>query len=98
MLSLRKIPPEYRFTAVRSRLERKKLFIDPQCPHAIEVMEKHQYHESGKGWADKVTRYSKSYHRESKKIQLVHLADSIGYGIYKLWPAQVNYEKLERAA
>lgn len=97
-VSMRPLHVMYKHAAVRARIQRSKLVVDPRCPHAIEVLEKHVYKQDGSGEADKVTCYSKSHMRESRKIQLVHLSDVLGYGCYKLFPTKVDFEKLERAA
>lgn len=96
--SLRPLPVIYKHASVRARARRGKLLVDPRCPHAIEVLEKHQYRDDGSGRADKKQTYSKSHQRESKRIQLVHLGDVLGYGCYKLFPTKLDYEKLEKDA
>lgn len=96
-LTVPRIYVEYRLTAVRARMERSKLFIDPRCVHALEVVQKHQYKDDGSG-PSKIQCYEKSHQRESKRIQMVHLADAIGYGVYKLFPAKYDYEAGEKRA
>lgn len=96
--SLRHLPVIYKHASVRARAKRDRLLVDPSCPHGIEVLEKHKYLDDGSARPDKQQCYSKNYQRESKRIQLVHLGDVLGYACYKLWPTQVDYEKLEKDA
>lgn len=98
VLSMRKVAPEYRITSVRAQFERDRLFVDPRCVHAIEVLEKHQYQDGHPGEPDKQTKYKRAYQRQSRSYQLVHLADAIGYGVYKLHPAKYDYEAKEKRA
>lgn len=84
-----KVNVEYRITSVRSRLERGKLFVDPKCRHLIEVLNEHVYRD---GKPCKKSFYRKAHAKLSQKIELVHLADAMGYGVYKLWPSKRDYE------
>lgn len=95
-VSMRPILQTYKHAAVRARARKGKLLVSPRCPHAIEVLQKHVYKDDGSGKPDKLKCYSKSHQKESKRIQLVHLGDVLGYACYKAWPTRLDYERMER--
>lgn len=97
-VSLRHLPVMYKHAAARARAQRGKLLVDPRCAHAVEVLERHQYDRNGRGDADKKQTYIKAHQRESKKVQLVHLSDTICYPLYRLWPVKLDYKQLEDKA
>jgi hypothetical protein len=81
------INPEYRFTAVRSRFEKGKMFVSPRCRHLIECLERQTYKESkpDKTITSKITPH----------MTVDHSGDALGYAVYKLWPAKYDYAKNE---
>jgi len=81
---------EYQLTAVRSRLERDKLFISPRCRHTIEAY-RYQVYKGAK--PDKTIKS-----RIDPNMTIDHAGDATRYPIYKLFPARVDYEKRERQA
>ena len=86
---VKRMRQEYKLTAVRSRIEKSKLFVDPRCRFYAETLEKHQRDE-------KTNQPDKRTMHQGTKIQLVHIGDAGAYGIYKLFPAKVDYEKKEK--
>jgi hypothetical protein len=88
---------EYKLTAVRSRIEKSKLLVDPACRFYQSTLLYHQYK---KGKPDKGTMHqrSKTGHAPNVDIEFVHIGDAGAYAIYKLWPAKVDYEREEAAA
>lgn len=98
--TLRRIAPEYRITSMRAQMGRGNIYVSPDCPHAIEVLKRHQYKQNAPGQPDKFQAYERSHQKGSKRIQLVHLADAMGYGVYKMHPAKYEYEahETEKAA
>ena len=90
MARLKRVHVEYRLTAVRSRLERGNLLVAPSCRHLIESLNLQTYVNNK---PDKVTRS-----KITSRFSMDHIADALGYLIYKIWPAKVDYEKLEKKA
>lgn len=84
---IKQMQQEYRVTSVRSRIEKDKFFVDPRCVHLIESLREQVYVNH---LPDKHTKS-----RISKLITLDHIVDAMGYPIYKLWPAKINYAALE---
>ena len=84
---------EYKLTAVRARLEKRKLLVSPRCKFYAEVLGKHKRDEN-------TNRPDKRQTYKGKKIQLVHLGDAGAYGVYKHFPPprKDDWEKLEKKA
>jgi phage terminase large subunit len=90
MASCPRIEIEYRLTAFRRRLELRKLLVDPRCKFLIETLNDHLYdQETGKPDKRQVSRIN-------DRFTMDHIGDAGGYGVYKLYPAKVDYEKLEK--
>ena len=81
---------ESRLTAVRARMERDCWFVDPRCTHLIEALERQTYIEN------KPDKKCKS--KTIPHMTVDHILDAAGYTVVKLFPAKVDYERLEKAA
>ena len=77
-----KVNPEYRFTAVRARMEAGRTLFDPRCRHLIECLNLQQYKE-GSSKPDKTIKS-----RITPHFTVDHPGDAYGYGVYKIWPAK----------
>lgn len=97
VVALKRMNLEYKLTAVRSRINKGKLLVDPACRFYAQTLLTHQYH---KGRPDHVAAYSrqKTRHAPGVEIRLVHAGDAGAYAIYKIWPAKVDFEREEKAA
>jgi hypothetical protein len=78
---------EYRLTSVRSRIQRKKLLVHSSCVHLREALREQVYVD---GKPDKRTKS-----RITAQWSYDHIVDALGYGVYKIWPARLDYEQLE---
>lgn len=96
MAAVRRMPVEYRLTSVRSACEHRQVLVSPTCHHALDILSNHKYADGKPGQPDKAQRYTRAHERNSTAIQMVHLSDAIGYGVYKLRPARYEYEKNEK--
>ena len=87
---MQRVAVESRLTAVRARMERDCWFVDPRCVHLIEALGRQTY---VNGKPDKQLKSKTIPH-----MTVDHVLDAMGYPVYKLFPARVDYEKLEKAA
>ena len=87
---MRRVAIESRLTAVRARMERDCWFVDPKCVHLIEALGRQTY---VNGKPDKQLKSKTIPH-----MTVDHVLDAMGYPVVKLFPAKVDYEKLEKAA
>lgn len=90
IVHMKQVQVEYRLTAVRSRLQKGKLYVASNCVHLRESL-KDQLYDPTTHKPDK-----KTPSRITPTWTLDHIVDALGYGVYKLWPAKVDYERLER--
>lgn len=97
LVALKRMGVEYKLTAVRSRIEKGKLLVDPSCRFYAQTLMAHQYK---KGKVDKDAEYNrtKTQHAAGVSIRMVHAGDAGAFAIYKLWPAKVEWEREEKAA
>lgn len=88
---MRRLEPEYRLTAVRSRMERRAIYpllvVDPSCVHLIESLAEQVY---VNGRPDKSTPS-----KITPEFTLDHSPDGLGYLVYRLWPAPARSEDWE---
>jgi hypothetical protein len=92
ILMMPRVLIEYRLTSVRARLQRNRLFVSTKCRHLRESLRDQLYdattHKPDKKTPSKITPL----------WTLDHPVDALGYFCTKLWPAKVDYEKLEAEA
>jgi hypothetical protein len=96
---IRRVEPEYRLTSVRARMERRAdvgwvkhplLVVDPSCVHLVESLLEQVY---AGGVPDKHTAS-----KIDERFTLDHSPDSLGYLVYRLWPAPrgADYEAIQK--
>ncbi len=85
----------HRLTAVRAKMERDEFFVDPKCKYLIDSLEKQKY-DLNTGKPEKMQFYTKDGLND--QITMDHIADSGGYGVYKLFPTHMNYASMEEKA
>ncbi len=93
--SMPRLKIEYRLTAVRAKMERGELLVDPRCKYLIESLEKQKY-DPNTGKPDKKTFYTGTGMNDT--LTLDHIADACGYGVYKMYPTRIEYVRDETKA
>ncbi|MCP4549539.1 MAG: hypothetical protein GY835_24040 [bacterium] len=86
--AVKRMRQEYKLTSVRARAEINKLFVDPVARYYASTLAGHLYDKKGKPDLVQVHKGS--------KIQMVHIGDGGAYAIYKMFPSEQDYERLER--
>lgn len=92
MVSMRRLPIEWRLTAVRAKMERGEFFVDPKCKYLIDSLFKQKY-DPNTGKPEKMQFYTKDGLND--QITMDHIADAMGYGLYKMFPTIMQYAKME---
>jgi phage terminase large subunit len=91
----RKLPIEHRVTSVRAKMEHDEFSVDPRCKYLIDSCYKQKY-DPKTGKPEKQQFYTKA--ELNPQLTMDHIADAMGYGIYKLCPIAISYAKLEELA
>lgn len=90
IVNMKRVSVELRLTAARARFEHLRHFVASRCVLLREAL-RDQLYVNGK--PDKMTKS-----KIVETMSMDHIADALGYFLYKCWPAKIDYEKLERMA